>query len=215
MAGKTAVEELELIDAGRPPRDSGGAGDFGGRRPTPAVPQVYVTGIWLALASILMFFMALTSALIVRRGLSTDWVPFDLPPLLWWNTAALLASSLTLETAHRALAAGRPLAYHRWWNVTTALGVLFLAGQWMAWAQLRAAGVYLATNPSSSFFYVLTGVHGLHLLGGIVALLYVATRRRRAAPWPVERTAVTATSIYWHFLSGLWVFLLLLLWWGR
>lgn len=220
MPAKPAVEELDVVETAEPPAHTGGAErDFGGggegfsspRRS----PQVYVTGIWIALASILMFFMALTSSFIVRRGLGGDWVPFELPRLLWANTVLLLISSVTLERARRALLDGLRSVYQRWWSLTTALGLVFLLGQLIAWQQLRAAGVFLATNPAHSFFYLMTGTHGLHLAGGLVALAYVGARSRRLEPWPAERPAVAATSIYWHFLGLLWVFLFLLLYFGR
>lgn len=219
MPGKTATEELELIETGRDDRGPGrgGPGGEGDRGPQPLAhpPQVYLTGVWLALASILMFFMALTSALIVRRGVSNDWVPFELPRILWLSTAFILASSAAIEAARRALTRGRVDAFARWWGLTTILGLGFLAAQLTAWQELRAAGVYLATNPSSSFFYLLTGTHGLHLAGGLGALAYVGLRGRGESPWPACRAAVTATSIYWHFLGALWVFLFLLLRSGR
>jgi cytochrome c oxidase subunit 3 len=222
MAAKPAVEELDLIEAGSPPAGSGGLvgfGDDGGdfRPATPRSPQVYVTGIWIALASILMFFMGLTSSFIVRRGLGADWTPFALPPLLWANSLVLLASSGTLELSRRAFRDGLRQVFRRWWHVTTALGLVFLIGQVVAWQQLRAAGVYLSSNPSSSFFYLMTAAHALHLLGGIAALAYVAARGRRSDydPWLAERAAVAATATYWHFLGGLWLFLFLLLWLGR
>jgi cytochrome c oxidase subunit 3 len=223
MTAKPAVEELDLIDAGSPPAGSGGLLGFGGdggdfRPATPRSPQVYVTGIWIALASILMFFMGLTSSFIVRKGLGADWVPFTLPPLLWANSLVLLASSGTLELSRRAYRDGMRNVFRRWWRVTTALGLVFLIGQIVAWQQLRAAGVFLSSNPSSSFFYLMTAAHALHLAGGLVALAYVAARSRRsktAEPWQSERAAVTATATYWHFLGGLWVFLFLLLWLGR
>jgi cytochrome c oxidase subunit III len=104
--------------------------------------------------------------------------------------------------------------FRRWWTVTIALGLLFVAGQFMVWRQLAAQGVFLATNPSSSFFYVLTGLHGLHLLGGIGALLYVAYRRWQRSRIP-QTTAASLAAIYWHFMDGLWVFLLALLYLGR
>jgi cytochrome c oxidase subunit 3 len=116
--------------------------------------------------------------------------------------------------ARKKLAAGEREAFRSWWWVTTGLGVLFLAGQIIAWRQLAAAGMLLATNPSSSFFYVLTAAHGAHLAGGILALFYVAFR-----PWSRSRisqsTAAELTSIYWHFMDGLWIFLLALLTLGR
>jgi len=92
---------------------------------------------------------------------------------------------------------------------------VFLVGQYLAWRQLAAAGVYVATNPSSSFFYLLTGAHGAHLLGGVLALGYVATRAWLDRAWLRRRAAVEATAIYWHSMDGLWIFVLLLLVVGR
>ena len=210
MAGKAATAEPEVLDMG-----GGSTGDLPWEPGGPggsAVPQrVYVTGIWLALASILMFFTALTSAYLVRQGVSTDWVPIELPAILWANTAVLLGSSATIERARRLLAEGRPEGFRRWWGFTTLLGLLFLVGQVLAWNELRAAGVYLETNPSSSFFYVLTAAHGVHLLGGVVALLYLGrwdeSREHRAG----RTTAAAATTVYWHFLGVIWVCVFLLL----
>ena len=210
MAGKAATEEPEVLDMG-----GGSTGDLPWEPGGPggsALPQrVYVTGIWLALASILMFFTALTSAYLVRQGISTDWVPIELPAILWANTAVLLGSSATIERARRLLAEGRLEGFRRWWGFTTLLGLLFLVGQVLAWNELRAAGVYVATNPSSSFFYVLTAAHGVHLLGGVVALLYLGrwdeSREHRAG----RTTAAAATTVYWHFLGVIWVGVFLLL----
>ena len=171
----------------------------------------------LALAAMLMFFLALASAYVVRKGLSGDWIPLGLPRILWFNTAVIIASSLTIERARRLLApqAAGLRDFRGWWGLTTALGVAFLVGQLIAWRQLAAAGIYLATNPSSSFFYLITTAHGIHLLGGLVALSVVGFRN-----WPAEArvnrsTAVTVSAIYWHFLGALWVFLFLLLLVGR
>ncbi len=216
----TVTEEIEILDAGRgdtPPPPDGGD-DGGGSGGAAAVPRrAYFTAISLGLAAILMFFMALTSSYIVRKGLGGDWQPVRLPPILWLNTLVLLSSSATLEVARRRQAAAETPSFRRWWALTTGLGIVFLAGQVQAWRQLAAAGVFLATNPSSSFFYLLTAAHGLHLLGGIVALLYVAFRA-----WPAvagsritQGTAAELTAIYWHFMDGLWIFLFLLLYLGR
>ena len=220
MAGKTATEEVEMIDVGRGVRTPGGGGLGGNGGEGDAVPlarpqNIYLTGIFLLLAAILMFFMALTSSFIVRKGVSNDWAPIELPRILWWNTAVLLASSFTIEAARRSLARSVSGDFRRWWTITTALGMLFLVGQVVAWQQLRAAGVYLSTNPSSSFFYLLTGAHGAHLFGGVAALLYVGWRSWPEQAGPSQGTAVTITSIYWHFLDALWVFLFLLLLLGR
>jgi len=217
LPGTTVTEELELTRG----RDGGG-GDSGlggdgseGSAGIPAVPQrIYITGMTVALGGILMFFMALTSAYIVRKGISFDWRPLVLPRILWLNTAILLFSSATIARARRYFLRDDIQGFRHWWGLTTALGLLFLIGQVIAWRQLAAQGVYLASNPSSSFFYVLTAAHGLHLLGGIVALLFVGLRWARQTRL-TPATATEVVSIYWHFMDGLWVFLLLLLYLGR
>jgi cytochrome c oxidase subunit 3 len=167
----------------------------------------------IALGGILMFFMALTSAYIVRKGMpGSGWRSIVIPRILWLNTLILMASSFTLASARRRLLKQDAEGFRHWWGVTMILGIFFLAGQMIAWRQLAAAGVYLATNPSSSFFYVFTAAHGLHLLGGIVALFYVAFRPTRRL---TRDTATEAASMYWHFMDGLWVFLFLLCVLGR
>jgi len=230
MPGAPVIDDLEITPSDRgtrgpssaePPYGPGGGG--GGRggdgegapRSRPARSQrVYYTGIWLALAAILMFFMALVSAYLVRKGTGNDWRAVALPRVLWLNTAVLLLSSIALEASHRAWVRGQASAFRAWWATATALGLFFLVGQYVAWRQLAAAGVYLASNPSSSFFYLLTAAHGLHLAGGLAALLYVLSRdwiRLQAA----SGVAAEVASIYWHFMDGLWVFLLLVLTLGR
>lgn len=212
MPGTTIIDELEVgrDGGGLPP--SGDAGDrsddgSGGRARVPA--RAYFTGMSLALVGILMFFMALVSSYIVRKA-DPGWRPVELPPLLWVNTIILVASSITLSRALGFLRKHDARQFGRWWGVTTLLGLMFLVGQVLAWRQLAAAGVFLSGNPASSFFYLLTGAHGLHLLGGVVALIYVAMRG-----WQFygssRSTAAQVTGVYWHFMDGLWVFLILIL----
>jgi cytochrome c oxidase subunit 3 len=195
---------------------AGGDGDGGdGGSGLPAIPRrAYFTALQVGLAGIVMFFMALTSSFLVRKGLGTDWVAIALPPVLWFNSLVLLASSATIRIANRRLGSGDTGGFRYWWGLTIGLGLLFLAGQVVAWRQLAAQGVFLSSNPDSSFFYLLTAAHGLHLAGGILALLYVAFRR-----WQRSRinqtTAATLAGIYWHFMDGLWLFLLALLYLGR
>jgi cytochrome c oxidase subunit 3 len=217
LPGTTVTEELDLTHGRNGGGGSGFGGDNGGEGASgmPAVPQrTYVTGMTVALGGILMFFMALTSAYIVRKGISFDWRPLVFPKVLWVNTAILLLSSATIARARRFFLRNDIEGFRHWWGLTTALGLLFLVGQVIAWRQLAAQGVYLTSNPSSSFFYVLTAAHGLHLLGGIVALLFVGLRWARQTHL-TPATATEVVSIYWHFMDGLWVFLLLLLYLGR
>jgi cytochrome c oxidase subunit 3 len=162
-----------------------------------------------------MVFAAFTSALVVRRGLSDDWSPTPKPPILFVNTAVLLLSSIALEMARRALKSGARAKFNTWWTTGTALGMLFLGGQWLAWLELKAAGVYIATNPSSSFFYVLTASHAFHLLGGLGALAYVDVQALRLQLGPAKRTAIDVSAIFWHFLDGIWLYLMVLFYvWG-
>jgi len=197
-----------------PVRGHGGGGDDGkNRRKKQPSPNRYYTGVAIAIVSILMFFMALASAFLVRKG-SADWVPVHIPKLLWVNTAILLISSGTLERARSRLSIGNPRGFRNWWLVTTVLGIAFLIGQVIAWRILVSEGIYLSTSPGSSFFYVFTGAHAAHLIGGVIALLYVAFRNFDVAK--VTRTvAADVTSYYWHFLDALWIFLLALLYLGK
>ena len=215
----TVLDDIEIIDAGHGGgTDIPAGGDDDGEGSGSVLPRIperaYFTVVQLALAGIVMFFMALASSYIVRKGLGLDWQSTPLPRVLWFNTAILLASSVTIVVARKKLEGGEREAFRSWWWVTTGLGLLFLAGQIIAWRQLAAAGMLLATNPSSSFFYLLTAAHGAHLAGGILALFYVAFR-----PWSRSRisqsTAAELASIYWHFMDGLWIFLFALLTLGR
>lgn len=190
-----------------------GSGGDGGRefRDWIVPARTYRTGMWMALVAIVMLFASFTSALIVRKGGSSDWAPIALPRILYFNTLILLASSGAFELSRRALAAGRAGQFKRWLYVTSILGVAFIGGQLAAWRELAAHGVYLSTNPSSSFFYLLTAAHGLHLLGGVVALCYLVLRAPQLGAGLKKPVAVDVTAIYWHFMDGLWIYLLLLL----
>jgi cytochrome c oxidase subunit III len=188
----------------------GGGGDYG--LPEYRVPgHTYKLGMWFALIGIVMLFAGFTSAMVVRRGMSFDWVSIAVPRLLWFNTGILLVSSLTLEFSRRALTDNAVAGFIRWLAATVALGVAFLAGQIVVWRELASRGVYLATNPSSSFFYVLTAAHGVHLFGGVLALGYLAFHAGRMARGQERRTALDVTAIYWHFMDALWIYLFFLL----
>ncbi len=225
MPSVTPTKDIELIietasggGGGNPPPAGGDGGRDGdgkpGRNKRQPSPNRYYTGIAIGIVSILMFFMALASAFLVRKGTSGDWVAVHVPPLLWFNTAVLLLSSATLEVARKKLARANSTGFKKFWLITTALGVLFLIGQVAAWRQLNGQGIYLATNPASSFFYIFTGAHALHLIGGVVALLYVAGRNFDVAQ-VTRSVAAEVTSYYWHFMDALWLFLLALLFLGK
>jgi cytochrome c oxidase subunit 3 len=172
-------------------------------------------GMWVALAAILMMFTALTSAYIIRAGLSDDWRPIKLPPLLWLSTALIVASSFSFEAARKSLKRGKELLSKRWLLLTLLLGLGFLVSQLFVWRHLVGAGVYMASNPHSSFFYVLTGVHGVHLIGGVAALSFLmfSMGRRRHEKYAEQKrqSAAGVVGLYWHFMDGLWIYLFLLL----
>jgi len=226
----TTVHEPPKNEERRDPlRPTGNSGNGGGRNLVPAdgklpavkdySPPPASTGIWVVLASITMSFAAFTSALIVRQGSALDWRHLTLPRILYLNTLVLFASSFALEIARRQLGAfmvkqkGSPTVEAEkptlWLYISLSLGLLFVAGQYVAWLQLRAQGLFLNTNPNSSFFYVLTAIHAIHVLGGLGGLVRVISRLNRSI---LRKSTLDATAYYWHFMDALWVYLLLLLW---
>jgi cytochrome c oxidase subunit 3 len=156
-----------------------------------------------------MLFMGFTSAYVFRRA-SADWRPLAPPALLWVNTGTLLASSVSLQLARRRLRDWALREANHWLAATGVLGGAFVVGQYLVWRGLQARGVYLASNPHSSFFYVLTGLHGVHLLGGLVWFSVVARKVYRMAHPPGE-DGLALFATYWHFLGVLWVYVFLLL----
>jgi cytochrome c oxidase subunit 3 len=189
--------------------DNGGGGDNDGQRPRLS-PAAYRQGMWFALGSVVMLFAAFSSALIIRT-ISNDWQPLSVPSALWASTAILFASSVTLEVARRALRRADDGAFKQWLSITTLLGGLFVGGQLLAWKQLMNKGIYLSTNPHHSFFYLLTSLHGLHLLGGLLALGYIFIGAIRNRFTPERHVSVDVAAIYWHFMDGLWIYLFILL----
>ena len=227
MPGTTTTPDIEIIvedigggGGGLPPSFGGGDdGDGGGddgdrRRSWSASPKRYSTAIAIGLVSILMFFMALASAFIVLRRGSGVWITVHLPFVVWPNTCVLLASSFTLESARQRLFLADASGFRKFWLATTGLGLLFVVGQLVAWRQLVAQGIYIASNQASSFFYIFTGAHAVHLLGGVGALLFVSFGKFEKTKISLP-AAAEITSYYWHFMDGLWIFLLALLYLGK
>lgn len=169
-------------------------------------------GLWMFLGTVTMLFAAFTSAYLVRRA-SLDWQSIVLPPVLWVNTAALAASSLTLEGSRWAGRHGRVGPARLGMVATIVLGAGFLAGQVGAWQALAAQGIFVPTSPHSSFFYILTGVHAVHLVAGLVLLANALRWLVRGADAVVrtwEGPAANAAT-FWHFFGGVWVYLFFLL----
>jgi cytochrome c oxidase subunit 3 len=192
-------------------------------------------GLLVALTPVIMLFVSFSSAYVVRQGLPTldprsnqlvrDWIPVALPKLLLINTGVLILSSLFMELARRQIkgrvtgvvASGVPevsigdQVRIPWLAMTLLLGLAFLFGQSAAWRQLAANGFYVATTPSSSFVYLLTGTHAVHLMGGVLALFVagMASLLRRSVA--TRSIVVDVTAWYWHFMAGLWIYILCLL----
>jgi cytochrome c oxidase subunit III len=224
--------EISRDDHGTPPpiRDGGdygrpGSPDYGTRLRRARL------GLFVALIPVLMLFVSFTSAYVVRQGLPTldprtnnltrDWIPVTLPRLLLLNTVVLLVSSVSIELARRQIRAratqemastGPSVSVGDqirvpWLAMTLVLGLAFLFGQWTAWMQLAANGFYVSTTPSSSFVYLLTGVHGAHLLGGIVALFIAGVASLLHRSLKTRSIVVDVTAWYWHFMALLWVYI--------
>lgn len=209
-----AVQTLDRRPGGGPPTGGGdwGRSGSGDGAPLSAAPvSASRIGVWLLVGAITVLFVAFTSTYLVRRAQS-DWRIGPLPPVLWVNTALLFASGLALERARHGARAGASAHTRRALAVATALGLAFMAGQFAAWKQLAAAGIFMASNPHAAFFYLFTGVHGLHVAGGICALAYTLWKT-----WRMDGHAaldvIEPTATYWHFVDGLWIFLFVILFW--
>jgi cytochrome c oxidase subunit III len=235
------VPRISSGNGGTPPPAAGG-GDDG--RSGSGEPD-YKTrlrrarlGLLVALTPIFMLFISFTSAYLVRQGLPTldpntnqlvsDWIPVRLPVLLLFNTCILLLSSACIEFARRefkgetvevssssATLAKNDASQIPWLPITLVLGLCFLYGQWLAWRQLAAGGFYVTTAPSSSFVYLLTGAHAVHLAGGILALLAASLASLLHLSAARKSIVVDVTAWYWHFMTVLWVYILCLLEFAR
>ena len=184
----------------------GESGDYGSSFPI-SKGQV---GVWILLTAIIMLFAGLSSAYIVLRGVPS-WQNIELPSLLWPNTAVLLLSSVAIELSRRAVRRNDVQSMNLWLALGGVLGLTFLVGQLAAWRQLVNAGVYLPSTLQSGFFYILTGLHGVHLFGGLIALGLVLTRALKNRLSASNYEPLKLCGLYWHVMDALWIYLFLLL----
>ncbi|MDX2034033.1 MAG: cytochrome c oxidase subunit 3 [Blastocatellia bacterium] len=192
------------------PEEWGGDDGGGGRDPLPELappPEGYRIALWLTLISVAMLFLSLASAYIFLR---VDTQPIVTPSAFWPSTAAILGSSATLELARRGLRQRDEDRFKRWMRATMLLGGIFLLSQLVAWRQLVDAGFYVNRNLHVGLAYIFTGLHAAHLLGGIGALIYVMLKPVRRWTSIRRRVSVDMTALYWHFIGGIWVLLLAL-----
>lgn len=181
------------------------------RRPRSMNPKKFA--LWLFMVSVVMLFGAWTSAYIVKRA-EPGWSSFELPGEFWFSTLIIILSSLTMiwaqQSARRDNLAHTKLAL----GLTTGLGLTFLAGQWMAWEKMVEMNYYFAgggSNSSSSFIYVLSGFHGLHIVSGVIFLLIVLVAAFKYKVHAKSMLKMEMCSTYWHFLGGLWLYLFVFL----
>jgi cytochrome c oxidase subunit 3 len=239
---KRRLEDHDHGSGRRPPTDkrTGGGGDNdnwndrpnGHRGPRERLVR-YRMGIFFALASDLMFFVAIVSTFFVSQSTGhfdaynnyvNEWSPTLIPPILWLNTAILILSSITMEIARRRmfhevdvmdewLGLGKPItrAAIPWVAATVVLGILFLVGQWIAWSQLALQHVFFLSNPSSHFFYLITGVHGIHLILGIFGLAAALVGLYVSRSLESRQIMVDCAAWYWHSMGIFWLFLFTLL----
>lgn len=164
-------------------------------------PGTYRVALFALCGSIFAFFTALVIAYIWRSHTRPYWDPIEFPKVLWLSTGLILVSSATFEMARRFYGQGEWRLASRLLLLTAMVGAAFVASQLTAWRKLVEQGAYLMENPHGSFFYLFTGLHAAHLIGGMVALFYVVLGRNR------RRELVDVVAWYWHFLSLLWLVL--------
>jgi len=202
---------LTQSNLGGPPPDipdlpaGGGGGEDRDRPYRGGSRQASITGIIVLMCASTMTFISFVSAMVLRRGLNTDWRHFQLPHILWWNTAILIVSSIVIDCARRVLVHNRRRLFNWLWSFGAVLGLAFLAGQIVAWTQLEARGLYVGKGPSSAFFYVLTWSHAVHVIGALLPVLYIEYRALRWELGPGRRTLVVVSAIFWHFLDVIWL----------
>ncbi len=173
--------------------------------------------LWVAIGSILMMFAGLTSAYIVKRS-QASWLMLDIPMTFWYSTAAILVSSATAHLSLMAIRQGKTAAFRNWLRLTAVLGVLFLVLQIIGFLQIEAKDIRLVgagSNASYSFLLAISGLHGLHVLGGVIALLVLAIRAGRAAGKAISPATVDIAATYWHFVDLLWIYLFIFFSWMK
>lgn len=171
---------------------------------------------WITLLVVLMTFSGLIGAyVVIATNQVLEWRPFALPTPVWVSTALIVASSITYHFGQIALESGNLFRTRRFLVATTAIGGMFIASQLLAWLALYSQGLYMSGNPYAGFFYILTAIHGLHVLGGIIALgtvllrVWYATENEKESAYRLNLTR--SVGWYWHFMGGLWIVLFLLL----
>jgi|SRR6185437_5019366 len=169
--------------------------------------------LWLFLVSVSMLFAAFSSAFIVKKG-ESNWVQFPLPDILWVSTAVILISSITMQWAYFAAKKDNFQILKIALLITSVLGVVFLVAQFEAWRQLVNEGIYFGgskSHPSGSYLYVFTGLHGLHLISGVIFLFIMLISSLKYKIHSKNMLSIEMCATYWHFLDALWIYLFVFL----
>jgi cytochrome c oxidase subunit 3 len=173
--------------------------------------------LWVAIGSILMMFAGLTSAYIVKRS-QASWLMIEIPMMFWYSTATILASSVTVQLALKALKKREMVNYERLLLVTAVLGVLFIVLQVAGFRQFAAQDIRLVgagSNASYSFLLAISGLHGVHVLGGVVALVVIAIRALNSSTRSYSSIPLEIAATYWHFVDALWIYLFIFFTWMK
>jgi len=171
-------------------------------------PQKFA--MWLFIVTVVMLFAAFTSAYIVRKA-EGNWLEFELPSILWANSVVIILSSFSMQWAYFAAKKDNFNTLKIAVSLTAVLGSFFIVGQFMAWSELVQNSVFFVGNPAGSFLYVITGMHGLHLISGIIFLSIVLYSSFRYKVHSKNLARIEMCVTYWHFLGVLWLYLFIFL----
>ena len=165
--------------------------------------------LWVGMGSIVMMFAAFTSAYIVKKNQSS-WLEFELPRIFWYSTFVILASSVTMQLSIKAFKAREMGRYRTFITTTTLLGVLFIVMQGLGFQSLELKNIALTgakSNSAASFLFVITGIHMLHVLGGVIALLVIFMKAYRLKVKNYSSLPIELAGTYWHFVDAIWIYL--------
>lgn len=166
--------------------------------------------LWLFMVTVVMLFAAWTSAYIVRQA-EGNWLEYDLPEVFWITSGIVILSSITLQWAYISAKKDNFANLRTGMVLTVLLGIGFLVGQWYSWVALVDREVFFVGNPAGSFLYVITGMHALHLISGLIFLIIVLISSLRLKVHSQEMNTMEMATTYWHFLGGLWLYLFMFL----
>jgi len=170
--------------------------------------------LWVAIGSIIMMFAGLTSAYVVKRE-QPAWTSFEFPRSFWYATGVILVSSLTIQMALKAFREREMGRYRNLLGLTFVLGVIFLILQWISFRQIWAGGVSFLGSGAGQFLYIIAGLHAVHVLGGLIALLITYTRAFSRKFRTYNSVPMEVLSTYWHFVDMLWIYLFIFFLWIR